>query len=166
MLICRPTSGVSRISFRGGGGGSKFCLEKWGYWHGAKIFKNGAIWCVLESILLKFCQKNNLKVIFYIKITANVLLRTFFRGIAAYSPYFLSLVRFGVFWSTVSVNFLLRKYYNYLNNIDMALLRTSYLYGGFLEYYFRLQFSAFWSMHDKTSSSENANFKIYPSPKN
>ena len=48
----------------------------------------------------------------------------------------------------------------------MALLRTSYLYGGFLEYYFRLQLSVFWSMHDKTSSSENANFKIYPSPKN
>ena len=46
-----------------------------------------------------------------------------------YSPDFLSLVRFGVFWSTVSVNFLLRKYYNYLNNIDMALLRTSYMYG-------------------------------------
>ena len=46
----------------------------------------------------------------------------------------------------------LRKYYNYLNNIDMALLRTSYMYGGVLEYYFRLQFSAFWSMHDKTSS--------------
>ena len=67
-------------------------------------------------------------------------------------PIFLSLVRFGVFWSTVSMNFLLRKYYNYLNNIDMALLRTSYMYGGFLEYYFRLQFSAFWSMHDKTSS--------------
>ena len=41
---------------------------------------------------------------------------------------------------------------NYLNNIDMALLRTSYMYGGFLEYYFRLQFSAFCSMHDKTSS--------------
>ena len=69
-----------------------------------------------------------------------------------YSPDFLSLVRFGVFWSTVSVNFLLRKYYNYLNNIDMALLRTSYMYGGFLEYYFRRQFRAFWSMHDKTSS--------------
>ena len=34
----------------------------------------------------------------------------------------------------------------------MALLRTSYMYGGFLEYYFRLQFGAFWSMHDKTSS--------------
>ena len=44
-----------------------------------------------------------------------------------YSPDFLSLVRFGVFCSTVSVNFLLRKYYNYLNNIDMVLLRTSYM---------------------------------------
>ena len=53
-------------------------------------FKNGAIWCVLESILLKFCQKNNLKIViltfFYIKITDNVLLRTFFRGIAACTP--------------------------------------------------------------------------------
>ena len=46
----------------------------------------------------------------------------------------------------------------------MVLLWTSYMYGGFLEYYFRLQFSAFWSMHDKTSSWENANFKMYPSP--
>ena len=41
------------------------------------------------------------------------------------------------------MNFLLRKYYNYFNNIDMVLLRTSYMNGGFLEYYFRLQFSAF-----------------------
>ena len=62
-------SGVSRISFRGGGGGFKIFLEKWGCLHGAKrhaargeatrllggfgdmlpekIFKNGAIWCVL-----------------------------------------------------------------------------------------------------------------------
>ena len=47
----------------------------------------------------------------------------------------------------------------------MVLLRTSYMYAGYLEYYFRLQFSAFWSMHDKTSSRENANFKMYPSPK-
>ena len=47
----------------------------------------------------------------------------------------------------------------------MVLLRTSYMYGGFLEYYFWLQFSAFWNMHDKTSSWENANFKMYPSPK-
>ena len=46
----------------------------------------------------------------------------------------------------------------------MVLLRTSYMYGDFLEYYFRLQFSAFWSMHDKTSSRENANFKMYPPP--
>ena len=38
------------------------------------------------------------------------------------------------------------------------------MYGGLLEYYFRLQFSAFWSMHNKTSSRENANFKMYPSP--
>ena len=46
----------------------------------------------------------------------------------------------------------------------MVLLRTSYRYGGFLEYYFKLQFSTFWSMHDKTSSRENANFKMYSSP--
>ena len=53
------------------GGGFKFFLEKCGYLHGEatrllggfggmlpeKILKNGAIWCVLESILLKFCQK-------------------------------------------------------------------------------------------------------------
>ena len=65
-----------------------------------------------------------------------------------YSLHFLSLMQFGVFWSTVSVNFFLRKYYNFLNNIDMVLLRTSYMYEGFLEYYFRLQFSAFWSMHE------------------
>ena len=45
-------SGVSRISFRGG---VQNFSEK------EKICKNGAIWCVLESILLKFCQKNNLK---------------------------------------------------------------------------------------------------------
>ena len=38
------------------------------------------------------------------------------------------------------------------------------MYGNFPEYYFRLQFSAFWSMHDKTSSWENANFKMYPPP--
>ena len=67
-------------------------------------------------------------------------------------PRFLVTCAIWCVWSTVSVNFLLRKYYNYLNNIDMALLRTSYMYGGFLEYYFRLQCSTFWSVHDKTSS--------------
>ena len=46
----------------------------------------------------------------------------------------------------------------------MVLLRTSYMYGDLVEYYFRLQFSAFWSMHDETSSRENANFKMYPPP--
>ena len=49
-------------------------------------------------------------------------------GIVAYSPDFLLIVQFGVFWSTFSVIFLLRKYiYKYLNNIDMILLRTSYI---------------------------------------
>ena len=68
------------ISFRGGW---QIFSGKVGYFHGAKrhaacgearrllggsgacspekIFKKGAIWCVLESILLKFGQKNNLK---------------------------------------------------------------------------------------------------------
>ena len=59
-------------------------------------------------------------VIFYIKIKDNALLSTNFRGVGAYSPDFLSLVRFGVFWSTFSVKFLFRKYYNYLNNIDIC----------------------------------------------
>ena len=127
--ITAHNSGVSRISFRGGGGSKFFwksgsiCMAKPRVCEGGsgacspeKIFKNGAIWAVLESILLKFCQKNNLKkVIFYIKITDNVLLRTIFRGIAAYSPDFLSLVRFGVFWSTVSVNFLV--HHSFLNII-------------------------------------------------
>ena len=53
---------------------------------------------------------------------------TIHRDIGAYSPDFLSIMQFGVFWSTFSVNFLLRKYiYKYLNNIDMILLRTSYI---------------------------------------
>ena len=33
------------------------------------------------------------------------------------------------YMSFLCMNFLLRKYYNYLNNIDMVLLRTSYMYG-------------------------------------
>ena len=64
----------------GGGGGFKIFLEKWGYLHVAKRHaergeatrllggfrgmlprENFKKWCVLESILLKFCQKNNLK---------------------------------------------------------------------------------------------------------
>ena len=52
----------------GGGGGSKFFGKKatrllggFGGMHPEKILKNGAIWCVLESILLKIVKKNNLK---------------------------------------------------------------------------------------------------------
>ena len=54
-------------------------------------------------------SKKNVKiVIFYIKIIDNVLLRTIFRGIGAYSPDFFSLVGLDVFWSTFSVNFLFK----------------------------------------------------------
>ena len=64
-------SGVSMISFRGGGG-SKYLWKSGGICmsrkprvceggSGAcfpdKFLKNGAIWCDLVSILLKFCQK-------------------------------------------------------------------------------------------------------------
>ena len=73
VMISPVFEPVAYLGFHfGGGRGFKIFLEKWGYKHGAKlggsgacspekIFKNGAIWCVLESILLKFCQKNNLK---------------------------------------------------------------------------------------------------------
>ena len=52
-----------------------------------------------------------------------------------------------------------------MNNVDMILLRTSYRYGIFLEYYFKLQFSTSRSLHGKVLSRENANFKMYPPPK-
>ena len=69
---------VAYLGFHFGGGVQNFsgkvgvfnawreapCLRLLGGFGGMfpeKIFKNGAIWCVLESILLKFCQKNNLK---------------------------------------------------------------------------------------------------------
>ena len=45
----------------------------------------------------------------------------------------------------------------------MILLRTSYWYGVFLEYYFKLQFSSSWSIHGKALPLENAYFKMYPS---
>ena len=146
------TSGVSKISFRGG---FKIILEKWGYLQGAsrhaargKVTRllgprgvrgmlprgNFKKWCNLVSFreyFAKFCQKNNFKNShFYMNIIDNVLLRTIFRGIGAYSPDFLSIVRFGVFWSKVSVNFLLRKYYNYLNSDS-----DGYLAGLQIEYH-------------------------------
>ena len=136
-MIYRYT--VAYLGLHFGGGGVQIVLEKWRYLNGAsrhaargkatrllrgsgacspeKIFKNCAIWCVLKSILQNFLSKNNLKYSLFLykfKIIDNVLLRTIYRGIAAYSPDFLSPVRFGVSWSTVSVNFLLRKYFNYL----------------------------------------------------
>ena len=50
----------------------------------------------------------------------------------------------------------------------MILLRTSYRYGVFLEYYLKLQFSAPWSIriHGKALPCENDNFKMYPPKKN
>ena len=67
-------------------GGSGACSPE-------KILKNGAIWCVLEYILLQFCQKKLVKMfIFYIKIIDIVLLRTTFRGIGAYSRMFVGRV--------------------------------------------------------------------------
>ena len=108
------TSGVSRILSRGGG--VQIFLEK------CRLLRvlracflekkiNGCNLAHFEEYFAKILSKKNVKiVILYIKIIDNALLRTIFRGIRAYSPDFLSLVRFGVFWSIFSVNFLLRKY--------------------------------------------------------
>ena len=80
-ILIESCSGVSRILFRGGGfkifwknGGicmalramqrvakPRVCYGGSGACSPEKILKNDAIWCVLESILLKFCQKNNFK---------------------------------------------------------------------------------------------------------
>ena len=61
-------------------GGSGACSPE-------KIFKNGAIWCVLENILLKFCKEIIVKIfIFYIKIIDNVLLRTLYLGVLEHTP--------------------------------------------------------------------------------
>ena len=61
-------------------GGSGVCSPE-------KIFKNGAIWCVLENILLKICKKKIVKIfIFYIKIIDNVLLRTLYIGVLKHTP--------------------------------------------------------------------------------
>ena len=79
--LSKKVSGVSRISFRGGvqNFSGKVGVSAWreapcsawrshafvrgvrGHAPPRNFFKNGAIWCVLESILLKFCQKINLK---------------------------------------------------------------------------------------------------------
>ena len=116
-------SGVYRISFRGGGGvkifSGKVGVFAWREAHAARSKASrllGGLGGMLpQENFKKLCNlvrfreyfaKILLKIVlFYMKIIDNVLLRTIFRGIGAYSPDFLSLVRFGVFWSTVSVNF-------------------------------------------------------------
>ena len=58
-MYINTASGVSRISFFfGGGGHGAFARGVLGTCSPKKNVKNGAVWCVLESILLKFCQKN------------------------------------------------------------------------------------------------------------
>ena len=100
--------------------GFKIFLEKWWYLHGASRHAAGGKatrllgefgdmlprenflkWCNLVRFRKYFAKILSKNSHFYIKIINNVLLRTIFRGIVAYSPDFLSLVRFGVFWSTV-----------------------------------------------------------------
>ena len=92
---CGITSGVSRISFRGG---SKYfwksgdiCMARaeamrlsggFGGMLPRNFFLNGAIWCGLENILLKFCKNFH----FYIKIIDNVLLRTLYLGVLEHTP--------------------------------------------------------------------------------
>ena len=81
-------------------------------------------WCNLVRFgkyFAKVLSKKIVKIfIFYIKIIDNILLSTLYLGvlIGAYSPDFLSIVQFGVFWSTFSVNFPLKNIHKYLNNID------------------------------------------------
>ena len=72
-------------------------------------------WCDLVCFgeyFVKFLSKKKIvkRFIFHTKIIDNVLLLTVFRGIGAYSPDFLSIAYFSVFWRTFSVNCLLRKY--------------------------------------------------------
>ena len=58
--------------------------------------KNGAILCVLEYILLQFCQEKIVKMfIIYTKVIDIVLLRTIYRGIGAYFSECLFIVQFG-----------------------------------------------------------------------
>ena len=122
MSIIVLTSGVSRISFRGGGGVQinfrKVAVFAWRLIGGfgdmlpqkikKKMVQFGVFWCIF---CCNFVQKKVVKMsIFYIKMIDIVLLRTIFRGVGAYSPKCLFIVQFGGFWSTFSRNFLLRKY--------------------------------------------------------
>ena len=106
----------------GGGGGS------------GKFFKHGAIRCVSENILLKFCKKNCKNVHFYIKIIYNVLMRTLYLGVLEHIlPRFLVNCATWCVLEHIFRELSLKKIYINFNNIDMLLLRTSYRYGVFLE---------------------------------
>ena len=81
--------------------------------------------------MLKFCKKNNLKNSHFLKkIIDNVLLRTILGVLQHILPRFL-VTR--AIWCVLEYSFRelsLKKIYNYLNNIDMVLLRTSYICTG------------------------------------
>ena len=106
--------------FGRGGGGSKYFCKSGGYLHGEVTRLLGGFggmlpsekfykWCVLENILLKFCKKVCKNTHFLYKNNRYcITVHTIFRGIEAYYPDFLSIVQFGVFWSTFSVIFLLK----------------------------------------------------------
>ena len=66
------------------------------------FLKNGAIWCVLEYILLQFCQKKIVKMfIFYTKVIDIVLLR----GALEHTPQIIcllcNLVRLGIYFDYI-----------------------------------------------------------------
>ena len=113
MLVIISFKSVVSLRFHFGGGGSKF------------VWKSGCIY-MARSAMQRVAKQRLLTRENFFKWCNLVRFREYFANNNILSPDFLSLVRFGVFWSTVSVNFLLRKYYNYLNDIDMVLLRTSY----------------------------------------
>ena len=88
-------------------------------------FNNGAIWCVLENILLKFCKKKYCKnIYFYIKIIDNVLLRTLYLWVLERTPVPRFLVTCAT-WCVLEHIFRersLKKIYINLNNLDMLII--------------------------------------------
>ena len=116
------------------GGGVKIFLEKWGYLHACSpenFLRNGAIWCVLENILLKFCEKKcKVNIYFYIKTMDNALLRTLYLGVLEHTPRFLVNCAIWCVLKHIFREHSLKKIYIKLNNIDMLQL---YRYGVFLE---------------------------------
>ena len=129
----------------GGGGGFKIFFGKvgvsargkatrllWGLIGGMpsrESFLNGAIWCVLENILLKFCKKKCKNIYFYIKIIIYNKFNSIFRGkiLEHILPRFL--VNYAT-WRVLKHIFRelsLKKIYINSNDIDMLLLCTNYI---------------------------------------